>query len=63
MATALAFLFFGTLAVAGVFSMVKSQRAELLEARAGREAALEAERKRKARLADYRAKCYRPDGD
>lgn len=64
MATSLAFLLFGTLLVAGIFSMVKIQRQELRDARAGREAAIEADRKRKARLEDYRAKCYqRVDGD
>lgn len=63
MATSLAFLFFGTLAVAGAFSMAKIQRAELASARAKREAASEAERKRKARLAEFRVKSFRPDGD
>lgn len=64
MATSLAFLFFGALLVAGLFSIVKIQREELLAARAGKQAALEADQKRQARLAEYRAKCYqRVDGD
>lgn len=64
MATSLVFLLFGTLAVAGAFAMAKIQRAELLAARAKRKEANEIERKRQARLAEFRAKCYqRVDGD
>ena len=50
----MAFLFFGTLVVAVIVDMAKIQRAE---------AAIEAERKRQARLAEFSAKCFRPDGD
>lgn len=56
MATSLALLFFGTLAVVGVFSMVKIQRQELLDARA-------AKAKQQTRIEAFRPKCFRPDGD
>lgn len=46
--TSLALLFFGTLVVAAIFSAAKIQRAE---------------QKRQARLAEFSAKCFRPDGD
>ena len=54
--TTFTFLFFGTLAVVGGFSMAKIQRQELLDARAAKE-------KHAARIQAFRAKCYRPDGD
>lgn len=63
MATFLAFLFFGVIVVASIFRASKIQRAELLDARAKRDAADEIERKRQARLAEFSAKCFRPDGD
>ena len=63
MGTSAALLFFGTLTVAAIFSASKIQRAELIEARARKQAAIEAEQKRQARLAEYSARCFRPDGD
>ncbi len=56
-------LFFAVLLMAAIRSMAKIQRAELLEARAKREAACKVARAREARLEEFRAKCYRPDGD
>ncbi len=61
--TSFIFLFFGVLLVAGVFSMAKIQRQQLLEARAKKAQGYAAERARLARLEAYRAKCFRPDGD
>lgn len=63
MATSLAFLFFGTLAVVGAFSMTKIHLQERADARAKRDEADDIERKRKARLEELGARCYRPDGD
>lgn len=56
MATSLAFIFFCTVVVAGVFSMAK------IHIRERRELALESAR-RKARLDEFRVKSFRPDGD
>lgn len=56
MVTSLVLLLFGTLAVVGIFSMAKIQRAEYFEARAAKLA-------KDARIKEFRAKCYRPDGD
>lgn len=50
------FLLFGVLPLAGLVAMVRIQRAEYFEAR-------EIKRKREARLAEFSAKCFRPDGD
>lgn len=49
------FFFFGTLLVAGAFSMAKIQREELRVARAKKA-------QETARIDAFRAKCYRPDG-
>lgn len=54
--TAFIGLFFGGLLVAAILGIAKIQRAEYFAAR-------EAKEEREARIKEFRAKCYRPDGD
>lgn len=51
-----AFLFFGTLCVAGLLGMAKVRRHELRAKREG-------EARHRARLDAFRVKSFRPDGD
>lgn len=63
MTSTLVFVIFAGLVVGAITRMVTIQRAELAEARAKKAQACAAERARLARIEEFRAKCFRPDGD
>ena len=63
MSTFTVFVIFAGLVIGAITRIVKIQREEYIAVRDAKIAAAIEKEKREARLKEYRAKCFRPDGD